>query len=197
MPALVQETDQWRPISVPDATVNGQTYAIKRYRPRIEGLFARIERWQRQSDGDMHWRAVTKDNVTSIYGQNPNCRIADPADASRVFKWLLETTFDDKGNVIFYKYKAEDATGINPAAANERNRLERSSRHSRIFTSNAFIMVRKLPISAKKIFQSAPIGFLKLSLIMGSTIRESYPGGRSGTQLEHPCRSFFQLSLHI
>src|SRR5450432_3630777 len=35
MPVLVQDTNQWRPISVPDATVNGKTYAIKRYRPRI------------------------------------------------------------------------------------------------------------------------------------------------------------------
>jgi RHS repeat-associated protein len=122
MPVLALDGNQWRPVSLPDATVNEQTYAIKRYRPRIEGLLARIERWQRRSDGDMHWRAVTKENVTSIYGQNPKCRIADPADPSRVFKWLLEATFDDKGNVIFYEYKAEDATGIDPTAANERNR---------------------------------------------------------------------------
>jgi hypothetical protein len=78
----------------------------------------------------MHWRAVTKDNVTSIYGRNPNRRIADPADASRVFKWLLEATFDDKGNVILYKYKVEDATGIDLAAANERNRQSGISRLS-------------------------------------------------------------------
>src|SRR5262249_16129911 len=105
MPALAQSGGEWLPISVPDASVNGQTYAIKRYRPRIEGLFARIERWRRQSDGDMHWRAITKNNVTSIYGQNPQCRITDPGGASRIFKWLLEATFDDKGNVIFYEYK--------------------------------------------------------------------------------------------
>jgi RHS repeat-associated protein len=122
VPVLVQDANQWQSISVPKATVNGQTYTVKRYRPRIEGLFARIERWERQSDRDAHWRAVTKENVTSIYGQNPKCRIADPADASRAFKWLLETSFDDKGNVIFYEYKAEDGTGIDPAAANERNR---------------------------------------------------------------------------
>src|SRR6516164_2137718 len=75
VPVLVMDENQWRPISVSDATINRQTYAIKRYRPRIEGLFARIERWQRRSDGDTHWRAVTKENVTSIYGQNPKCRI--------------------------------------------------------------------------------------------------------------------------
>lgn len=122
LPVLVPNAGQWLPVSVPDATVNGEAYSIKRYRPRIEGLFARIERWQRRFDGDIHWRAITKDNVTNIYGQNANCRIADPSDGSRVFKWLLERTFDDKGNVIFYEYKAEDASGINAAAANERNR---------------------------------------------------------------------------
>jgi RHS repeat-associated protein len=122
VPVLDRDGNQWGPLLVPDATVNGQTYTIRRYRPRIEGLFARIERWRRQSDGDTHWRATTKDNVTSLYGQDPKCRIADPADPSRVFKWLLETTFDDKGNVILYEYKPEDATGINSAAANERNR---------------------------------------------------------------------------
>ena len=40
MPVLAQDGNQWLPISVPDITVNGQAYAIKRYRPRIEGLFA-------------------------------------------------------------------------------------------------------------------------------------------------------------
>jgi len=122
MPVLGLQGNQWLPVQVPDGTWNGQAYNIKRYRPRIEGLFARIERWEQKSDGDLHWRAITKDNVTSIYGLNPTCRIADPSAASRVFKWLLEATFDDKGNVLFYEYKPEDPTGINPALANERNR---------------------------------------------------------------------------
>jgi RHS repeat-associated protein len=122
VPVLVQQNNRWEAVPIPDATLNGQTYAIKRYRPRIEGLFARIERWRRQTDGDIHWRATSKDNVTSIYGQDPNCRIADPQGANQVFKWLLEATYDDKGNVIFYQYKPEDTTGVNLSAANERNR---------------------------------------------------------------------------
>ena len=36
---------------------------IRRYRPRIEGLFAHIERWTRKSDGDVHSRSASKDNV--------------------------------------------------------------------------------------------------------------------------------------
>ena len=45
-------------------------YRVKRYRPRIEGLFARIERWTRIDDGDIHWRSLSKDNVLTVYGQD-------------------------------------------------------------------------------------------------------------------------------
>src|ERR1022692_3637473 len=64
-------------------------YRIKRYRPRIEGLFARIERWTRLSDGDAHWRSFTKDNVCTIYGNSSESRIADPANPAHIFSWLI------------------------------------------------------------------------------------------------------------
>ena len=38
-------------------SVDGVAYTVRRYRPRIEGLFARIERWTNQSDStDVFWR---------------------------------------------------------------------------------------------------------------------------------------------
>ena len=43
-------------------------YRITSYRPRIETLFARIERWTRQSDGDTYWRSISRDNITNVYG---------------------------------------------------------------------------------------------------------------------------------
>jgi hypothetical protein len=40
-------------------TVDGKTYRIRRYRPRIEGLFARIERWTITADvTDIFWRSI-------------------------------------------------------------------------------------------------------------------------------------------
>src|SRR5574341_2123027 len=43
-------------------------YRIRRYRPRIEGLFARIERWTNQADPqDIFWRSISKDNITTFY----------------------------------------------------------------------------------------------------------------------------------
>jgi hypothetical protein len=37
-------------------TINGINYTLEKYRPRTEGLFARIEKWTQDNDGDIHWR---------------------------------------------------------------------------------------------------------------------------------------------
>ncbi|MBR0861206.1 VCBS repeat-containing protein [Bradyrhizobium diazoefficiens] len=107
-------------------TVGGVVYAIRRYRPRIEGLFARIERWTRQFDGDVHWRSVSKDNVLALYGKDDDARIADPEDPRRIFSWLICETRDDKGNAVLYDYKREDGAGVDLVRACERNRGDRN-----------------------------------------------------------------------
>src|SRR3984957_20342973 len=100
VPALTQSAPgNW----IPDASPGGgPAYAIRRYRPRCESAFARIERWQQSATGDVHWRTVTKDNVTSLYGLSAASRICDPADPARVFSWLIDLSYDDRGNAISY-----------------------------------------------------------------------------------------------
>ena len=84
-------------------------YRVQRYRPRVEGLFARIERWSKiGSAGDVHWRSISKDNILSLYGTDGDSRIVDPLDDSRIFSWLICESRDDKGNGIRYLYKNED-----------------------------------------------------------------------------------------
>jgi len=115
-------------------TINNQTYRIRRYRPRIEGLFARIERWTNQANpADVFWRSISKDNMTTWYGKDNNSRISDPSDNTRIFSWLICQSHDDKGNVIVYGYKPEDSARIlkdsngNPVPkAHERNRTEQT-----------------------------------------------------------------------
>lgn len=97
-------------------------YTVLEYRPRVEGLFARIERWTRLADGDVHWQVVSKDNITNIYGRNESARIADPNDKKRVFSWLLEATIDAKGNKVVYTYKREDTAQV-PRSIYETNRV--------------------------------------------------------------------------
>ncbi len=65
------------------------SFKVRRYRPRIEGDFSRIEKII-HPDGDLYWRLTTRDNVTTLLGRTPEARIADPVDDSRIFKWLPE-----------------------------------------------------------------------------------------------------------
>ena len=104
-------------------------YSVRRYRPRIEGLFARIERWTRINDGDVHWRSISKDNILTVYGRDKASRIFDPADRRRVFSWLICESYDDKGNAILYEYKTEDDKGIDLTPANECNRMRNANRY--------------------------------------------------------------------
>src|SRR5439155_8291342 len=79
-------------------TVNGATYRIRRYRPRVEGLFAVIERWTNTAKPEeVFWRSISKDNITTWYGRSENTRIADPAHPERIFSWLVGQSHADKG----------------------------------------------------------------------------------------------------
>src|SRR5262249_6804443 len=105
VPSLVNTEDGWIRDIRPRG-LYGKQYSIHRYRPRVEGLFARIERWTNLSDSrDTFWRSISKDNVTTWYGKTPESRAFDPANPSRIFSWLACESYDDKGNVIAYKYK--------------------------------------------------------------------------------------------
>ena len=122
VPSLVQQGDAWER-EVFERTVDGASYIVQRYRPRIEGLFARIERWKQKETGAVHWQSVTRDNVKSVYGKSANSKISDPEDDTRVFTWLLEESADDRGNIIIYEYKQENKDNISRSWPQEKNRL--------------------------------------------------------------------------
>ena len=106
-------------------------YAIKAYRPRTEGLFARIERWTRLDDGATHWRTVSKDNVLTLYGFDANSQIADPSNPKHVFRWLIRGSFDDRGNAAVYDYAGENSEGVDLDLASERHRERSANRYLR------------------------------------------------------------------
>ena len=102
-------------------------HVVRRYRPRVEGQFVRIERWTRSTDAhDVHWRTISQENILTVYGSDADARIVDPEDASRIFSWLICETRDDKGNVVVYRYKAEDGLGVDLGLSSERNRGTRA-----------------------------------------------------------------------
>ncbi|WP_433971889.1 SpvB/TcaC N-terminal domain-containing protein [Tunturiibacter lichenicola] len=126
----------WKSLSDGSGRLFGskQTYSIRKYRPRIDPLFARIERWTNDSDlSDIFWRSISRDNVTTWYGRSANSRIMESGSPYRIFGWLISESYDDKGNVIVYCYQQEDeqrifenSQGNAVALTNESNRARGS-----------------------------------------------------------------------
>jgi len=84
-----------------------------RYRPRTEGLFARI-RHLRVGATD-HWDVDSRDGLVSLYGipagpGDEPARVRDPADTSRVFAWKLTQITDTFGNRIEYAYDRDSGS---------------------------------------------------------------------------------------
>lgn len=111
-----QAPDDWRR----DAFDLGNAH-VERYRPRIEGAFAQIEKISIAGERGFYWKITTRENLVTIYGRTAQARLADPADDSRIFRWLPEWIYDDKGNCAQYVYKPEDLTNT-PDVLEEKNR---------------------------------------------------------------------------
>ncbi|MHA2028545.1 MAG: SpvB/TcaC N-terminal domain-containing protein, partial [Candidatus Kariarchaeaceae archaeon] len=110
--------DTGNPVIIPDPK-----YTIERFRPPTEGLFAWIERWANKTERtDTFWRAVTKENITSIFGRSPLSRISKPDYDEKIYEWLLEESFDVKGNHIYYEYAQEEPDDKTRNQMYERNR---------------------------------------------------------------------------
>ena len=99
-------------------------FTIRFYKPRIEGLFSRIERWTHTTTGEIKWRVITKENITTLFGWSAASRISDPKNGIRIFEWLPEFVFDDKGNCSHYIYEREDDKGFDTSLLHNRNRTE-------------------------------------------------------------------------
>ncbi len=106
VPGLRRDGDRW----IADTTAVAG-WQVVRFRPRVDAAWAVIERWRDPTTGETHWRTITRDNVTSIFGRTAASRIADPNAPGRVFRWLLDEVRDDRGEVACYTYVAEDGAG--------------------------------------------------------------------------------------
>lgn len=128
---------KWLPMEVPPRTVNGISYSIRSYLPRVEGLFSTIERWTNVTKlEDIFWRTISKDNITTWYGKSENSRIADPENPEHIFSWLISECHDDKGNIIAYHYKSEDANNVDLSLPHQQNRGGRNDKRR---TANRYI----------------------------------------------------------
>jgi RHS repeat-associated protein len=96
-----------------------ETGGVVRYRPRTEGLFARIERY-RDMPGD-RWEVCTKDGRMSRFGSTPEAVVRDGDRLGRVQRWLLTDTRDPFGNLIEYHYASDRPRSEEVRAADAAN----------------------------------------------------------------------------
>lgn len=115
---------------VPVADSSLDSSKATRYRPRTEGLFARIVHHHDAATRTNFWEVTSKDGLISYYGPNPadqqryhqkfqrqttpativKPKLA-PSDADRIFAWKLTLTKDPFGNRIEYLYESRDRSG--------------------------------------------------------------------------------------
>jgi len=119
VPFLTLEHEKWAVKQFQDVT---GAFTIRQYRPRTEGEFSRIERIFHPEKG-YYWKVTSRENITTFFGYSQSCRLAHPTDSEKVFSWLPEFSFDDKGSWVWYEYKAEDLLGV-VNEVHEKNRFD-------------------------------------------------------------------------
>ena len=92
-----------------------------RYRPRTEGIFARIQ--HHDGPGTNHWQVRSQDGLVSFYGtpERPDddpAVVADPGDGEKIFEWKLSATEDSFGNSILYEYERDTGDTKNTIGTN-------------------------------------------------------------------------------
>ncbi len=127
---VISSAEDLVPFLLDDGTIWESTVGnlrIRRYRPRIEGSFALVERVWPNGGDIFYWKVTSGDNSVTFYGLSPQSRLSDPANPRKVFRWLPELAFDDKGNVVCYDFKAEDGSP-GPVGPHDRNRYDELNR---------------------------------------------------------------------
>jgi RHS repeat-associated protein len=100
-------------------------YHVRRYMPRIESSFDRIERWQSVTDPhEIYWVTVSGQNQTAIYGRDEASRIMDPFDHHRIYTWMVCEAYDSHGNAMIFDYKQENSDNVDQGSACESNRSD-------------------------------------------------------------------------
>lgn len=98
------------PDEVRESKINEIVYNIQRFVPRNLGSVALIELWQ--SKDNSFWKVTERDHTISIFGFTETAKISNPDNEEQVFSWLLEETYNDKGDHQLLFYKQENPENI-------------------------------------------------------------------------------------
>ncbi len=119
---LLSGAEDLVPIELEKTESNTEVRTRSRYRPRTEGLFARIDHLhivskEHPTDLSDYWEVRSKDGLLSLYGRprpvgvdedwRDSAAIVDPEYAGHIFAWKLIRTADPFGNRIDYLYERD------------------------------------------------------------------------------------------
>lgn len=107
----------------------GDTYTVTRFYPRIEGSFNRIEHWTGTTAENDFWLVHGSDGQLHCLGKTTAARIAHMTEKTiDIAVWLAEESVSPNGQHIYYRYRAEDDSGVD-TSGNEAQRVRGANRY--------------------------------------------------------------------
>lgn len=76
----------------------------KMFAPRIEGPEKMSYKLTTNGDGSSSWAVIDSRGVISQYGSLSSSRHDDPANNTKIYRWMIDTVTDLNGNYIRYSY---------------------------------------------------------------------------------------------
>ena len=80
------------------------------YRAKIEGGFTRVQKLT-ASDGKPYFLATDKTGQKFYFGRTAATRVANPSDATKIFRWCLDRVEDSDGNYMTISYTGDQGQG--------------------------------------------------------------------------------------
>jgi hypothetical protein len=97
-----------------------------RFRPRVEGLHARIQQ-AAAPDGRICFVVTTRDGVRHTFGSEPASRLDHPDLPGTTYRWLPSETVEPNGSRVVYGWRHEDGAGTEGQA------VEAGHRHHQVY----------------------------------------------------------------
>ncbi|HET9057991.1 MAG TPA: SpvB/TcaC N-terminal domain-containing protein [Chitinophagaceae bacterium] len=95
--------------------IGNHQYTVYFFIPCKEAEFDKIERYVNNANpSDDFWKITSAENTVSVFGKSDAAKIYDPENPSQIFKWLLEETYNDKGDHQVYVYQKENSDNVPP-----------------------------------------------------------------------------------
>jgi RHS repeat-associated protein len=111
VPRYERDGETWRPVERMEE-LDGRSFHVVAYRRGSESEFDVIEQWTDATDlANSFWQFVGSRNERTVLGRSPECRIADPANPERIWRWLVEEQIDAHGNRVIFEYVGDGGDG--------------------------------------------------------------------------------------